>query len=166
VIINATNADKIEDLDNYVKQVMEKVCVDLKEPNLNWVAINHFNTDQPHTHILIRGKRANGKNLVIPRTYVSHGIRGRAQEQAHVILGNISRCDAARGMFTRGTANRWTDIDIRLKPRACGNGGTLVKAELARHDTVGALIRPPRVASKKAPGRQPRPKIVSHPLMA
>jgi type IV secretory pathway VirD2 relaxase len=141
LIISAENADKIVDLDGYVKQVMEKVSVDLKEPNLNWVAINHFDTDQPHTHVLIRGKRANWKDLVIPRAYVSHGIRGRAQEQAQVILGDISRSDAERGLFTRSTANRWTDIDIRLTALARANGGMLVKAELTRHDTVGAFVR-------------------------
>jgi hypothetical protein len=141
LIISAENGDKIEDLDGYVKQVMERVSVDLKEPNLNWVAINHFDTDQPHTHVLIRGKRANGKDLVIPRAYVSHGIRGRAQEQAQVILGDISRSDAEKGLITRSTANRWTDIDIRLTTLARGNGGTLAKAELTRHDTVGAIVR-------------------------
>jgi hypothetical protein len=141
LIVSAENADKIEDLDGYVRQVMEKVSIDLKEPNLNWVAINHFDTDQPHTHVLLRGRRANGKDLVIPRTYVSHGIRGRAQEQAQVILGDISRSDAERGLFTRSTANRWTDIDIRLTALARGNGGTLAKAELTRHDTVGAIVR-------------------------
>jgi hypothetical protein len=141
LIISAENGDKIEDLDGYVKQVMERVSVDLKEPNLNWVAINHFDTDQPHTHVLIRGRRANGKDLVIPRAYVSHGIRGRAQEQAQVILGDISRSDAERGLFTRSTANSWTDIDIRLTALARGNGGTLAKAELTRHDTVGAIVR-------------------------
>jgi hypothetical protein len=141
LIISAENADKIEDLDGHVKQVMEKVSVDLKEPNLNWVAINHFDTDQPHTHILIRGKRANGKDLVIPRVYVSHGIRGRAQEQAQVILDDISRSDAERGLFTRSTANRWTDIDIRLTALARANGSVLPKMELTRHDTVGALVR-------------------------
>jgi type IV secretory pathway VirD2 relaxase len=141
LIISAENADKIEDLDSYVKQVLDKVSLDLKEPNLNRVAINHIDTDQPHTHVLIRGKRANGKDLVIPRAYVSHGIRGRSQEQAQVILGDISRSDAERGLFTRSTANRWTDIDIRLTTLARSNGGTLAKAELTRHDTVGAIVR-------------------------
>jgi type IV secretory pathway VirD2 relaxase len=141
LIISAENADKIEDLDCYVKQVMEKVSVDLKEPNLDWVAINHFDTDQPHTHVLIRGRRANGKDLVIPRTYVSHGIRGRAQQQAQAVLGDISRSDAERGLFARSTANRWTDIDIRLSALAKGNDGVLAKSELTRHDTVGALVR-------------------------
>jgi hypothetical protein len=141
LIISAEHGDKIEDMDAYVKGVMEKVSLDLKEPNLEWVAVNHYDTDQPHSHVMMRGKRASGKDLVLPRSYVSHGLRSRAQEQAQAILGDSSRSDAERGLFTRSMANRWTDIDIRLTALAKSHGGLLPKAELSRHDTVGALVR-------------------------
>jgi hypothetical protein len=90
---------------------------------------------------MMRGRRANGKDLVLPRTYVSHGLRERAQEQAQAILGDSSRSDAERGLFTRSTANRWTDIDIRMSALAKSHDGLLPKAELTRRDTVGALVR-------------------------
>jgi hypothetical protein len=141
LIISAENGDKIDDLNAYVKDVMEKVSLDLKEPNLEWVAVNHFDTDQPHTHVLVRGRRANGKDLVLPRAYVSHGIRGRAQEQAQAVLGDTTRSEAERGLFARSTASRWTDIDIKLTALARGNDGILSQSELTRHDTVGALVR-------------------------
>jgi hypothetical protein len=141
LIISAEHGDKIEDMDAYVKGVMERVSLDLKEPNLEWVAVNHYDTDQPHSHVMMRGKRANGKDLVIPRTYVSHGLRERAQEQAQSILGDSSRSDAERGLFNRSTANRWTDIDIRLSALARSHDGLLPKSELTRRDTVGALVR-------------------------
>ncbi|MCZ8209141.1 MAG: type VI secretion protein [Aquidulcibacter sp.] len=141
LIISAEHGDKIEDMDAYVKGVMEKVSLDLKEPNLEWVAVNHYDTDQPHSHVMMRGKRANGRDLVIPRSYVSHGLRERAQEQAQAILGDSSRSDAERGLFTRSTANRWTDIDIRLSALARSHDGLLPKSELSRRDTVGALVR-------------------------
>ena len=141
LIISAEHGDKIDDMDAYVKGVMEKVSLDLKEPNLEWVAVNHYDTDQPHSHVMIRGKRANGRDLVIPRSYVSHGLRERAQEQAQAILGDSSRSDAERGLFTRSAANRWTDIDIRLTALAKSHDGLLPKSELTRRDTVGALVR-------------------------
>ncbi|CAN1528704.1 hypothetical protein MCERH10_01312 [Caulobacteraceae bacterium] len=141
LIISAEHGDKIDDMDAYVKGVMEKVSLDLKEPNLEWVAVNHYDTDQPHSHVMMRGKRANGRDLVLPRSYVSHGLRERAQEQAQSILGDSSRSDAERGLFTRSTANRWTDIDIRLTALAKSHDGLLPKAELGRRDTVGALVR-------------------------
>ncbi|OYU74996.1 MAG: hypothetical protein CFE32_15925 [Alphaproteobacteria bacterium PA3] len=141
LIISAEHGDKIEDMDAYVKGVMERVSLDLKEPNLEWVAVNHYDTDQPHSHVMMRGKRANGRDLVMPRSYVSHGLRERAKEQAQAILGDSSRSDAERGLFTRSTANRWTDIDIRLTALAKSHDGLLPKAELCRRDTVGALVR-------------------------
>ncbi len=141
LIISAEHGDKIEDMDAYVRGVMERVSLDLKEPNLEWVAVNHYDTDQPHSHVMMRGKRANGQDLVMPRSYVSHGLRERAQEQAQAILGDSSRSDAERGLFTRSTANRWTDIDIRLSALAKSHEGLLPKAERARRDTVGALVR-------------------------
>jgi hypothetical protein len=123
LIISAETADKIYDLDSYLTEAVKRLSLDLKELNLNWVAISHFDTDQPHTHVLIRGKRANSKNLPIPRAHVSHGLRERAQEQAQVILGDISRSDPVPGLFSRSIANRWTDIDFRL---------TALDVELAR----------------------------------
>jgi hypothetical protein len=141
LIISAENGDKIDDLNAYVQDVMEKVSIDLKEPRLEWVAVNHFDTDQPHTHVLVRGRRANGKDLVLPRAYVSHGIRGRAQEQAQAVLGDTTRSDAEKGLFARSTASRWTDIDIKLTALARGNDGIFSQSELTRHDTVGALVR-------------------------
>jgi hypothetical protein len=141
LIISAENGDKIDDLNAYVKDVMEKVSIDLKELRLEWVAVNHFDTDQPHTHVLVRGRRANGKDLVLPRAYVSHGIRGRAQEQAQAVLGDTTRSDAEKGLFARSTASRWTDIDIKLTALARDTDGVLSQSELTRHDTVGALVR-------------------------
>lgn len=157
LIISAEHGDKIEDMDAYVKGVMERVSLDLKEPNLEWVAVNHYDTDQPHSHVMMRGRRANGKDLVIPRSYVSHGLRERAQEQAQAILGDSSRGDAERGLFTRSTANRWTDIDIRLSALAKSHDGLLPNTELARRDTVGALVRA-RVGHLEALGLSTRSK--------
>ncbi|MCZ8207506.1 MAG: hypothetical protein O9270_04860, partial [Aquidulcibacter sp.] len=71
LIISPEQADKMEDLQGYIRDVMGDVSRDLKEPALTWVAINHHDTDQPHAHVLIRGIRANGSTLVIPREMIS-----------------------------------------------------------------------------------------------
>lgn len=44
---------------------------DLGEAKLDWLAVVHANTDQPHAHVMLRGRRADGRDLVIPRAYVS-----------------------------------------------------------------------------------------------
>jgi type IV secretory pathway VirD2 relaxase len=36
---------------------------------LDWIAVDHYNTDNPHVHLLIRGKAEDGRDLVISRDY-------------------------------------------------------------------------------------------------
>jgi hypothetical protein len=141
LIISPEHGDKIDDMDAYVRDVMERVAGDLREPKMAWVAINHHDTDQPHAHVLIRGKRANGRDLVIPRKVISYGIRGHAEDCAQELLGDQSRSEAERGLFARTTADRWTDIDLKLEKLAASNDGSVPRAEIDRHDTFGAVTR-------------------------
>lgn len=141
LIISPEHGDRIDDMDAYVRDVMERVAGDLREPKMAWVAINHHDTDQPHAHVLIRGRRANGRDLVIPRKVISHGIRGHAEDRAQELLGDQSRSEAERGLFARTTADRWTDIDMKLEKLAAANDGVVPRAEIDRHDTFGAVTR-------------------------
>lgn len=54
---------------------------------LEWVAVDHWDTDNPHSHVVVRGKDEKGENLVIGREYISHGMRTRASEIATEWLG-------------------------------------------------------------------------------
>jgi len=141
LIISPEKADKMEDLQGYIRDVMGDVSRDLKEPALTWVAINHHDTDQPHAHVLIRGIRANGATLVIPREMISQGIRQRAESQAQSLLGDKTRTEAEQQLFGRTRANYWTDIDRKLTKLAEANGGLLASEELTRTDTFGAVAR-------------------------
>jgi hypothetical protein len=141
LIISPEHGDKIDDMDAYIRDVMERVAGDLREPKMAWVAINHHDTDQPHAHVLIRGKRANGRDLVIPRKVISYGIRGHAEDRAQELLGDQSRSEAERGLFARTIADRWTDIDVKLEKLASANDGIVPRAEIDRHDTFGAVTR-------------------------
>jgi hypothetical protein len=141
LIISPEQADKMEDFEGYVRDVMRDVGADLKEPKLTWIAINHFDTDQPHAHVLIRGVRAKGTTLIIPRDIISHGIRHRAEQHAQILLGNKTRGEAEQQLFARTKANYWTDIDGKLGNLAQVNEGVLPSTELNRHDTFGAIAR-------------------------
>jgi type IV secretory pathway VirD2 relaxase len=44
------------------------------------LAVDHYNTDHPHSHIVIRGKGEDGKDLIMAKDYITHGIRARAGE--------------------------------------------------------------------------------------
>jgi hypothetical protein len=141
LIISPEQTDKMEDFEGYVRDVMHDVGADLKEPKLTWIAINHFDTDQPHAHVLIRGVRAKGTTLVIPRDIISHGIRYRAEHHAQILLGDKTRGEAEQQLFARTKANYWTDIDAKLGKLAQVNEGVLPSTELNRHDTFGAIAR-------------------------
>jgi type IV secretory pathway VirD2 relaxase len=140
-IISPEHGDKLDDFDGYIRDVMERVATDLNEPGLDWVALNHFDTDQPHAHVLVRGKRASGRDLVIPRKVMAYGFRQRAEERAHELLGEVSRSEAERGLFARTTADYHTDIDRKLESIAASHEGLLPNSELNRTDTFGALAR-------------------------
>jgi hypothetical protein len=47
---------------------------------LDWVGIAHWNTDNPHVHLVVRGVADDGSDLVISRDYISHGLRSRAED--------------------------------------------------------------------------------------
>ena len=51
------------------------------------LAVNHHDTDNPHTHVLIRGRRPDGQELFIPSRLISSGIREHAQVIATRVLG-------------------------------------------------------------------------------
>jgi type IV secretory pathway VirD2 relaxase len=140
-IISPENADKIADMRAYVRETMARVSKDLNEPGLDWIGVTHVDTAQPHAHVLVRGKRADGRDLFIPREYISHGFRGRAQEVAQELLGDQSRDASEQRLDREATADRWTALDKELAGLAGPNGALPRSGELTRADTYGALMR-------------------------
>lgn len=138
-IISPEHGDRIHDLKAYTREVMRRVVGDLGRPDLEWIGSCHFDTDQPHAHVLVRGKRASGKDLVIPRDYIAYGFRVRAQEVAHELLGDLSRTEAERRVWRETEAHRFTGFDRRLLAAADADG--LVEDGVGRSDVWAALTR-------------------------
>ena len=122
LIVSPENGERIRDLKDYVRDVMGRVGADLGQPGLTWVATCHYDTDQPHAHVLVRGRRSDGRDLVIPRGYIGYGLRARAQEAAQERLGDLSRVDAERRVWKETQADRFTALDRRLLAAADENG--------------------------------------------
>jgi type IV secretory pathway VirD2 relaxase len=118
---------------------MGRVAADLGEPELGWLATCHYDTDQPHAHVLIRGRRADGRDLVIPRDYIGYGFRARAQEAAQERLGDLTRAEAERRIWKETEADRFTGFDRRLLAAADHEG--LVDDGVGRSDAWAALTR-------------------------
>ncbi len=52
-----------------------------------------WDTDNPHTHLILRGRRANGQDLILPKDFVRHAFRDIACDVATEWLGPRSRED-------------------------------------------------------------------------
>ncbi|WP_025977811.1 DUF3363 domain-containing protein [Brevundimonas naejangsanensis] len=138
-IVSPEHGDRIADLRDYTRDVMGRVCADLGEPNLPWMAVCHFDTDQPHAHVLMPGRRANGRDLVIPRDYVAYGFRARAQETAQERLGDLSRLDAERRVWRETQRDSFTSFDRRLLASMDGEG--MVADAVGGRNAWAALTR-------------------------
>ena len=60
------------------------------------MAVDHWNTDNPHIHVLVRGRAADGHDLVISRDYISNGFRNRAAERVTI---EVSIPRQSRGLY-------------------------------------------------------------------
>src|SRR5262249_45579411 len=85
---------------------------------LDWVAVDHFNTGHPHTHVVIRGKDLGGENLVIARDYIGHGMRARAQGLITLELGPESELEKLQKLYNEVGQERVTRLDRGLRARA------------------------------------------------
>jgi type IV secretory pathway VirD2 relaxase len=61
LILSPEFGDKI-DLIRLTRDLTKRMARDL-DTHLEWVAVSHFNTDNPHVHIALRGVRADGNPM-------------------------------------------------------------------------------------------------------
>ena len=138
LIVNPEDGRDLPDLKAYARQFMGRVEGDMGT-SIDWVAGAHYDTGRPHLHILMRGKRDDGRDLVLPRDYVSHGLRGRAQELATEILG--PRQEVSAHAERDLTADRFTAMDRTLIGRASEGRISLDQVpEELRGDAVRRLV--------------------------
>jgi type IV secretory pathway VirD2 relaxase len=109
-IVAPEDSNELADLKPFVRDLMRQMEADLGT-RLDWVAVDHFNTGHPHSHIVVRGKDDYGKDLVIARDYVAHGIRARASELLTRELGPESELEAMRKLENEVGAERFTRLD-------------------------------------------------------
>lgn len=112
-IVSAEDADQYRDLKPFVRRLMYQVEQDLGT-KLDWVAVDHFNTGHPHSHIVLRGVDDKGDNLVMAREYIAHGLRERASELVTLDLGPRTTREIEARLRHDVTQERLTAIDRRL----------------------------------------------------
>ncbi len=109
-IVAPEDSERIEDMRGFTRDVMRQMQEDLGT-RLDWVAIDHFNTGHPHSHVLIRGKEESGKDLIIAQDYITDGMRIRAQERVTLELGPETDLELRRKLEAEMTAERFTRLD-------------------------------------------------------
>ena len=128
---------------------------------LDWVAVDHWDTDDPHTHVVLRGKDENGRDLIIAPDYIAHGMRHRASDLATQWLGPRTELEIRESLSKEVTQERWTSLDRTIQQEA-RNGEISLRYEPAdaegrfrRGLLIGRLdqLADMGLAGKTAPGK-------------
>ncbi|MDR3465313.1 MAG: DUF3363 domain-containing protein [Xanthobacteraceae bacterium] len=120
--VSPEDAAEMADLRTFTRELMADAEKDMGT-KLDWVAVDHWNTDNPHIHVLVRGRADDGRDLVISRDYISQGFRGRAAERVTLELGPRSEQEIRTALQKEVEAERWTSLDRSLRDISDEGGG-------------------------------------------
>jgi type IV secretory pathway VirD2 relaxase len=150
-IVSPEDANELQDLRVTTRDLMQRAEQDLGT-RLDWIAVDHWNTDNPHVHILIRGRADDGKDLVISRDYWTKGLRARAEALVEQELGPRNELAIRAALEREVSAERFTSLDRMLRtlatpegqidlgqlpPRSADNTRQLAIARLAKLERLG-----------------------------
>ncbi len=120
-IIAPEDAAEMTDLKAFTRDLVAQMERDLVA-RLDWVAVDHWNTDNPHVHLLVRGIAEDGSDLVISRDYISRGLRSRAEELVSIELGPKPEHEVRAALEQDVEAERWTRLDVAIRMAADETG--------------------------------------------
>lgn len=116
-IVSAEDAVDLDDLRGFTRQLMQRMAVDLETP-LDWVAVDHWDTDNPHTHVVLNGRTTGKEDLVIAPDYIARGMRMRASEVATDWLGPRTEIEMQQSLMREVELQRLTGLDRALLRQA------------------------------------------------
>ncbi len=129
-IVSAEDGLELEDLKAFTRQLMRRMEIDL-ETRLDWAAVDHWDTDNPHTHIVLNGHTGgpvSGRDdLVIAPDYMAHGMRQRASEIATEWLGSRTEAEIRQSLLREVDQHRLTSLDRALIRQAGADGIDLTR---------------------------------------
>lgn len=150
-IVSPDDAGELSSLRSFTRELMNQASRDLGT-KLDWIAVDHWNTEHPHIHILLRGRADDGADLVISRDYIGSGLRTRAGDLVTRELGPRSELEIRRGLEAEVLAERWTRLDrvlareagraegvVDLRPHRDGAGDPLREIRIGRMRTLERL---------------------------
>jgi type IV secretory pathway VirD2 relaxase len=143
MILSAEDADQLQDLKQFTRAFMTTLAKDL-ETRLDWIAVDHWDTDNPHTHIVLRGRTATGEDLVIAPSYMAHGMRMRGSDILTAWLGPRTELEMQESLRKEVTQERFTSLDrslLTLADHGMIDLGGPVRARRDLHQLRGRLER-------------------------
>ncbi|WP_333836076.1 relaxase/mobilization nuclease domain-containing protein [Novosphingobium sp.] len=120
-IVSPDDAMEMADLKGFTRELVGQMEKDLGS-RLDWVAVDHWNTEHPHIHLIVRGVRDDGENLVISRDYIKEGMRDRARDLITQELGPRTDQEIRRTIERQVESERWTNLDRQLARDAYRTG--------------------------------------------
>ncbi|HDS1834110.1 DUF3363 domain-containing protein [Stenotrophomonas maltophilia] len=120
-IVSPEDGAELDDLRTYTRHLVNRMEADLGT-RLDWVAVDHWYTDNPHTHLIVRGRDDSGKDLIIAGDYIAHGFRHRAAELATEWLGPRTELEIQQTLQREVEQERWTSLDRTLQREAGEDG--------------------------------------------
>jgi type IV secretory pathway VirD2 relaxase len=153
LIVSPEFGDRV-DLSQLTRGLIDRMEDDLGTP-LEWTAVAHHNTEHPHVHVIVRGRRDDGDALRLRRQYVQNGIREIAEDLCTRQLGYRTELDAAEAEWREITETRFTSLDRRLLKDAPGIGSDAEPQSFAvtRNPAQAGLTETARVRTKHEAAR-------------
>jgi type IV secretory pathway VirD2 relaxase len=168
-IVSAEDGLELDDLRGFTRQLMRRMEIDL-ETGLDWVAVDHWDTDNPHTHIVLNGHTGGlaraGEDLVIAPDYISHGMRLRASEIATEWLGPRTEAEIRQSLLREVDQQRLTSLDRVLIRRASDEGIDLTSSPQDRQQQNALRARLQRIEGLGLAERTSANRWKLHPGMA
>lgn len=137
VILSPENGSDLGSVEEYTRRVVaaweERLGHDLE-----WVAVTHNNTDQPHAHLVIRGV-VEGRNLKLSSAMVKHGMRADAEAVATLELGPRTLDQIREAYRAQVPQMRVTELD-RVLQRGMQGGRVDVRHVVADREVRTHLV--------------------------
>ena len=150
-VVSPEDATEMADLRGFTRELVGRMEADLGA-RLDWVAVDHWNTDNPHVHLIVRGRADNGQDLVISRDYIREGMRARARDLVTLELGPRTDQDIHRTLERQVEAERWTDLDRHLIRNGRASGVIDIAPEPGRRPDALHTLKVGRLRKLEALG--------------
>ena len=144
----------LTDLRRLTGDLIERMEKDLGT-DLDWVAVQHHNTEHPHVHVVIRGLRTDGAALRMSREYIQQGIRSAAEHLCTRQIGFRTELDAADAERREISESRFTSLDRRIMREASNPNADFGPEyfEVVRNPTEAGLSETARLRTQHEASR-------------